>query len=81
VLRANWARERLSKLVFVGNQFSGYVDSNPVRKMEAGFPYLLRVVSLLDSRPFPILKCCPTAFNNTSVQFVRTSAQGAEASF
>jgi len=72
VLRQNWTATKLSNLVFVANQFSEYVESNSLRKMEAEFPCLLQLAPFLDSRSLPISNCFSTAFNNLSIQFVRS---------
>ncbi|KAK0459564.1 SRR1-domain-containing protein [Desarmillaria tabescens] len=56
--------------VLICNRLGDYVESNPSHKLEARVPYLCRIVPFLVSVPLPPSNVWPTAFNNTSVQYL-----------
>jgi len=73
-LRANWTLERISNILLVANQLDDYVLANPSHRLNAKFPCISRLAPHLVSRPLPPSGFNPTAFNNSSVQFVRGAA-------
>lgn len=70
ILRAHWSETLLSQILLVCNHFQDYVDNNSERKLKAKAPCLLRIVPFLKSEPLPSSSAFPTAFNNTSFQFL-----------
>ncbi|KAF8892567.1 SRR1-domain-containing protein [Infundibulicybe gibba] len=70
VLQANWTADQLSKLLLIANRLADYTESNPTQKLESRVPRLLRLAPLLACHPFPVSTSWPTAFNNTSVQYI-----------
>ncbi|KAF9009426.1 SRR1-domain-containing protein [Cyathus striatus] len=70
LLRANWSRERLSRLFLLANRLEEYVDTNPRHKLEMKVPYLLRIAPKLACQELPVSKAWPAAFNNTSLQYL-----------
>ncbi|KAF4603921.1 hypothetical protein EYR40_001095 [Pleurotus pulmonarius] len=74
ILRANWTPQRLEHLVLVANNLSDYIQNKSQRELEEHAPCLLRTVPILVSHTIPASISWPTAFNNTSVQFVPREA-------
>ncbi|KAF9036597.1 SRR1-domain-containing protein [Panaeolus papilionaceus] len=64
----------LTNLYLVGNVLQEYIENKPKRVMETDFPYLLKIAPNLECTPLPASSTWPTAFNNTSIQFVRCSS-------
>ncbi|KAG6831295.1 hypothetical protein H0H92_011502 [Tricholoma furcatifolium] len=73
VIKANWTRGRLPRLLLVANRLMDYIDSNPRHKLEARAPFLLALAPTLECRPFPPSREWPTAFNSTAVQTISLS--------
>ncbi|KAI0747921.1 hypothetical protein C8Q80DRAFT_1120536 [Daedaleopsis nitida] len=74
LFRENWSLERLSNILLIANRLSEYADSTPSRKLAADHPCVARLAPYLTSRTLQPYAPYPTAFNNTALQFVRTSA-------
>ncbi|KAJ3812671.1 SRR1-domain-containing protein, partial [Lentinula lateritia] len=70
VLAANWSSSRLDKSLFICNHFDDYIQNNSIRSLEDKAPYLLNIAPNITSHPLPTSPDWPTAFNNTSVQFL-----------
>ncbi|RDB24040.1 SRR1-like protein [Hypsizygus marmoreus] len=70
ILKANWSSEQLSNLLFVANRLADYIDSNPTHKLQSRVPCILHLAPSLQCYPLPATTVWPTAFNNTSVQFI-----------
>ncbi|RDX48351.1 hypothetical protein OH76DRAFT_1352696 [Lentinus brumalis] len=73
-LRENWSKEQLPNALLIANPLSEYAESIPSRKLAAEHPCVARLAPYLTSCPLRPCAPYPTAFNNTAVQFVRTSA-------
>jgi len=71
-LRENWSNDRLSLVILIGNNLCDYTESNSSRKMSGNFPCILQLAPYLESKSLPISTSHSTAFNNISVQRVRT---------
>ncbi|EMD38602.1 hypothetical protein CERSUDRAFT_94134 [Gelatoporia subvermispora B] len=79
LLRANWTRAALPRVVLIANRLSEYADSMPSRRLSAEYPCVARIgarpaVSRLTVQPLPPWPAHPTAFNNTAVQYARADA-------
>jgi len=74
MLRENWTKEGLRKMVLIANRFSEYVDNIPSHNLMAESPCLLRIAPYLESVELPTLKYPITAFNNMSIQLVKREA-------
>ncbi|RPD65925.1 hypothetical protein L226DRAFT_530050 [Lentinus tigrinus ALCF2SS1-7] len=74
LLRENWSKAQLPNVLLIANRLSEYAESIPARKLAAEHPCVARLAPYLTSRPLRPCAPYPTAFNNTAVQFVRTSA-------
>ncbi|KIY66288.1 hypothetical protein CYLTODRAFT_491595 [Cylindrobasidium torrendii FP15055 ss-10] len=66
VLRAS----TLDNVVLISNRLADYVENKTSRDLESRVPTLLRIVPFLRCSALPASKTWPSAFNNTSVQFV-----------
>ncbi|OCH95619.1 hypothetical protein OBBRIDRAFT_788168 [Obba rivulosa] len=74
LLRANWTRTALPRVVLIANRLSEYADSMPARKLSAEYPCVARIAPHLTAHALPPWAAQPTAFNSTSVQYVRADA-------
>ncbi|KAF9466327.1 hypothetical protein BDZ94DRAFT_1251671 [Collybia nuda] len=72
ILKANWEAQKLHNLFLVANRLVDYIDSNPKHKLQSRVPCLLQLAPAFRCEPLPTSNSWPTAFNNTSVQFVGT---------
>ncbi|PPQ68941.1 hypothetical protein CVT25_009035 [Psilocybe cyanescens] len=73
LLRANW-NKALSNLFLLGNRLQEYLDNKPTSVLETSVPFLLRAAPIFESQPFPVSSAWPTAFNNTSAQYLPSSS-------
>ncbi|KAI8998825.1 hypothetical protein BD414DRAFT_476187 [Trametes punicea] len=73
LLRENWSQERLPNVFLIANRLSDYAESIPSRKLTSEHPCVARLAPYLTSRPLRPCTPYPTAFNNTSIQFVRSA--------
>ncbi|KAF9452294.1 hypothetical protein P691DRAFT_805174 [Macrolepiota fuliginosa MF-IS2] len=71
LLRANWSQDRIQTLVLLANRLEEYLENHPHHKLREHVPYLFKTAPVLNCHPFPTSEAWPTAFNNTSVQWVR----------
>jgi len=69
-LRGNWCRERVGKMIIVGNNLSDYADNVPSRKLSAVYPSVATLVPHLHSRPIPRSDSLYSAFSSISVQTI-----------
>jgi len=60
----------MMKLFLVGNSLQGYLDSRPTAKLRASAPCVLGLTPTLIDLPLPPSPSWPTAFNNTSIQYI-----------
>ncbi|KAI0670584.1 SRR1-domain-containing protein [Trametes maxima] len=74
ILRANWTIARLPNVLLIANRLSEYAESIPSRKLISEHPCVARLAPYLTSRPLRACASFPTAFNNTSIQFVRAAS-------
>jgi len=72
LLRANWSQDRVQTLVLLANRLEEYLDNHPHHNLQEHVPYLFKMAPVLNCHPFPPSEAWPTAFNNTSVQWVRS---------
>ncbi|KAJ4496803.1 SRR1-domain-containing protein [Lentinula lateritia] len=70
VLAANWFSSRLNNSLFICNHLDDYIQNNSIRSLEDKAPHLLNIAPNITSRPLPTSPDWPSAFNNTSVQFL-----------
>ncbi|KAJ3894177.1 SRR1-domain-containing protein [Lentinula edodes] len=70
VLAANWSSSRLNNSLFICNHFDDYIQNNSIRSLEDKAPHLLNIAPNITSYPLPTSPDWPSAFNNTSVQFL-----------
>ncbi|GAW03189.1 SRR1-domain-containing protein [Lentinula edodes] len=70
VLSANWSLIRLKNSLFICNHFDDYIQNNSVRSLKDKAPHLLTIAPNITSHPLPTSPDWPSAFNNTSVQFL-----------
>ncbi|KAI9064223.1 SRR1-domain-containing protein [Trametes sanguinea] len=73
LLRANWSQENLPNVLLIANRLSEYAENIPSRTLASEHPCVARLAPYLTSRPLRPCAAYPTAFNNTSVQYVRSA--------
>ncbi|QRW00720.1 SRR1-like protein [Ceratobasidium sp. AG-Ba] len=71
--RANWSGDALARVLLVANDLQLYIDSTPVRKLEARSPCVAKLAPRLESTLFPPSTALPGAFNNTALQVLITN--------
>ncbi|KAI0336322.1 hypothetical protein GY45DRAFT_1222945, partial [Cubamyces sp. BRFM 1775] len=70
LLRENWSPAQLPNVLLIANRLSDYAENIPSRKLASEHPCVARLAPYLTSRPLRACTAFPTAFNNTSIQFV-----------
>ncbi|KAI0637181.1 SRR1-domain-containing protein [Trametes polyzona] len=74
LLRENWSSAGLRNILLIANRLSEYTENIPSRKLASEHPCVARLAPDLTSRPLHPCAPFPTAFNNTSIQFLRADA-------
>ncbi|KAH9901185.1 hypothetical protein C8Q73DRAFT_662608 [Cubamyces lactineus] len=70
LLRENWSPAQLPNVLLIANRLCDYAE----KKLASEHPCVARLAPYLTSRPLRPSTAFPTAFNNTSIQFVRASS-------
>jgi len=68
ILRENWSPEGLSRLLLLTNQLSMYLETVNARTLEEEIPCIVRLASILSSRPLTSCPTFSTSFNSLSLQ-------------
>ncbi|CUA75007.1 hypothetical protein RSOLAG22IIIB_01642 [Rhizoctonia solani] len=67
-LRANWSGGGMGRIILVANAMAAYVESKPMRILEARTPCVARIAPRLHSFMLPPSTKFPGAFNNIALQ-------------
>ncbi|OSD02870.1 hypothetical protein PYCCODRAFT_1366940 [Trametes coccinea BRFM310] len=73
LLHANWSQSSLPNVLLIANRLSEYAENIPSRTLASEHPCVARLAPYLTSRALRPCAAHPTAFNNTSVQYIRAA--------
>jgi len=74
ILRANWTKERLRRLLLIGNHLGRYTESTPLRILEMSYPCVFRLASVATVEHLPEHSVHPNSFSTTAVQFIKSES-------